>query len=281
MPSPQKKHHVIIVLYPSRDIAKRATRFLLYDWMSLFWYRSKILWAYGQSREDKKQMKKDFIGIQDCVIAVSKTEKFRQTSLKKKRELLEDAQDILSRYGIELRYLDIQKHTIEINQQNYQKRLGKIRNDAQKEAGRQPALAEKDFPTDLKFLETFSKEMGESYLMQVQKDYDNLSPGLELLELLINSIRSVVEVEKAERDNRFQNSVAIVGVGLGAGSIVAAFPGFSSLPANDPIKSGLSNYMQIPEAWLTLTVALIYSGGAALIFGTLTRIIIWLRQRLR
>jgi ethanolamine utilization cobalamin adenosyltransferase len=126
-------------------------------------------------------MKKDFIGIQDCVIAVSKTKKFRQTSLKKKRELLDDAQDILSRYGIELRYLDIQKHTIEINLQNYQKRLGKIRNDAQKEACRQPALAEKDFPTDLKFLETFSKEMGESYLMLVQKDYDNLSPGLVLL----------------------------------------------------------------------------------------------------
>jgi len=279
--SPQKKHHVIIVLYPSRDIAKRATRFLLYDWMRLFWYRSKILWAYGQSRNDKRLMKKDFIGIQDCVKAVSKTEKFRQISLKKKRGLLEDVQDILSRYGIELRYLDIQKHTIEINLRNYQKRLVKIREDAQKEAGRQPALAATDCPTDLKFLETFSQEVGESYLRQVQKDYDNLSPGLELLDLLINSIRSVVEVEKAERESIFQNSVAIVGVGLGATSILAALPGFQEIAKNDTLKSGLSNYMLFPDAWLNLIVALIYSVGSALIFGTLTGVIIWLRQRFR
>ncbi len=45
----EPSHHVVIVLFPSREMMEKAAA-LAPDWMGLFGYRHKITWAYGQSR---------------------------------------------------------------------------------------------------------------------------------------------------------------------------------------------------------------------------------------
>jgi len=74
---------------------------------------------------------------------------------------------------------------------------------------------------NLKFLETFSETVEKKYLLQVQKDYSNFSPWLQVLGDLINSIRGITEIDQAKRDRIFQNNIAIVGVGAGAASVAA------------------------------------------------------------
>ncbi|WP_017719681.1 hypothetical protein [Kamptonema formosum] len=260
----QDNQHVFIVLYPDEETAKKGAAFYD-DWLRLFCYRNKILWAYGQSRLLKQSSGLNFIKIQSS-LQFLKPEQPKLPDFKKLQKTLQQVQDTLTAYIIQLNELDFQTLTIDINLSNYAKRLDTI----DKKAGEK-----------LEFLRKFSEIGSKKYLLQVQKDSENLQLGLRLQEDLIIAIRSRVEVEKAERESIFQNSVAIVGVGLGATSILAALPGFQEIAKNDTLKSGLSNYMPVPDAWLTLTVALIYSAGSALIFGTLTGIIIWLRQRFR
>ncbi|NEP44648.1 MAG: hypothetical protein F6K35_37715 [Okeania sp. SIO2H7] len=131
-------------------------------------------------------------------------------NLKLLRKTLVKAQSTLSRYSINLGYFDDQIRTIEINLLNYQRRLETIREKATSKAVEN--LLPKNIPspisqlsqlningeniasilariahkpgvaTDLKFMEKFPQEISDKYLRQVQKDYDNLSPNLKLLE---------------------------------------------------------------------------------------------------
>lgn len=58
--------------------------------------------------------------------------------------------------------------------------------------------------------------------MQIAKDAENMQLGLRLLEDTINSVRSRIELEKAERDRQFQEFVAVVGGGIAGVSLVPA-----------------------------------------------------------
>ncbi|MDZ8027544.1 MAG: hypothetical protein RMX97_23010 [Nostoc sp. DedQUE11] len=49
------EHHVLIAIYPHRENAEKAAEFYK-DWMGLFCYRSKISWAYWQSRLVKESL---------------------------------------------------------------------------------------------------------------------------------------------------------------------------------------------------------------------------------
>jgi hypothetical protein len=146
-------------------------------------------------------------------------------------------------------------------------------------------------PTDLKFLKKFYRSGRDKYLQQVQKDYDSLSPGLKLLEVSVNFIRAEVALNQAKRDRTFQNTIAIIGVGLAAGSFIASiagqFPGAGDTkPAEAlkyPVGSTLS-YLGVPNPWLVPTTSIVISLGVAIAAGAFTALVIqlsWLAKKLR
>ncbi|WP_017715271.1 hypothetical protein [Kamptonema formosum] len=299
----QQSHHVIIALYPDERAAKRAAK-LNFSWMRLFGYRHKMLWAYGQSCYLKQQLKKQFADIQ-VYVRDSKT-----APLKKRSKILADAQETLFNYTIALNNLGNQSRTVEINLLNYQKRLARMQQTAAeasiqsllpdgaaswlrvpasgaKGAGGEPPsflaqLAHWQRPSDLKFLECFSDYITNKYLLQLQKDSENLSPGLQVLGDLINSIRGMTEIEHAQRDRNFQTIVAMVGVGLGAGSAAASLSG--NFPAFNPAKDKpevlerykldffLSKHLHVPDSWLVPATLGIYCLIVALTAGAITGI---------
>ena len=140
--------------------------------------------------------------------------------------------------------------------------------------------------SELEFLKQFSDDVERRYLLQVQSDYESFSPGLTLLGDLINSIRGVTEIDQAERDRTFQNTVAIFGVGLAAGSIVASiatqFPGASNPKeaVQYPVGSALSQ-LGVPAPWLSPAISATVSMGIGLIAALLTAFIIKLSWCLR
>jgi hypothetical protein len=260
----QKNQHVIIILYSDEITARKAARFYS-DWMTLLCYRHKILWSYGQSRLLKQSLKKYFITIQQAIKSL-KQEKSPGLDLKKIRKILEQVQDTLTPYSIELTYLDFQSRTININLGNYEKRLLKIEKKAQGKS-------------DLKFLEEFSELVMDKYLLQIKKDYENLELGLRLIDSSINTLRSRVEIDQAERDRTFQNGVAIIGVGLGAGSLVASLNELGKA-ADDPIRSIFPKSVQQANPWwLEPVIPLVYSFGAFILAAALTWIVIRLWPR--
>jgi hypothetical protein len=253
----QENQHVIIILFPDQASADKLAEFYSY-WMRLLWYRHTILWSYGQSRLLKHSLEKHFITIQQAIKSL-KQEKSPGLDLKKIRKILEQVKDTLTPYSIELTYLDFQSRTIDINLSNYKKCLLNIEKKAQGKS-------------DLKVLEEFSELGTDKYLLQVKKDYENLEPGLRLIDSSINTLRSRVEIDQAERDRTFQNGVAIIGVGLATGSLVASLEKLGE-SNDDPVRSLLAK-SPVPKFWLDPATPLVYGISLGIIAALLTWLLI-------
>ncbi|NEO99683.1 MAG: hypothetical protein F6K58_13590 [Symploca sp. SIO2E9] len=180
-----------------------------------------------------------------------------------------NAQKTLSNYSINFSNLNTQKRTIEVNLLNYRRRLDRIKQ----------RLTEFQATSELEFLKQFGEDVERRYLLQVQSDYENFSPGLSLLENLINSIRGVTEIDQSERDRKFQEIVAILGVGLAAGALAA--PSAQQIPGmSDPkevVKHPLGCYLSqlgVSDAWLPPAMVATVSLSTTVIFAMLTTVVI-------
>ncbi|MFW9261058.1 hypothetical protein A4S05_14480 [Nostoc sp. KVJ20] len=201
------QHHVVIAIYPHRESAEQAAEFYK-DWMGLFCYRSKIAWAYWQSRLVKESLLNHYKKIEENRKITNQINHWQsKQSFTTSRQVLNNVDNILQQYTIDLLNLSFQKQIIEINLSNYQLRLGLIK----EKAGQN---------NQLDFLEKFSDIANKKYLPQITKDIENMQLGLQLLEDTINATRSRVEVEKAERERNFQELVAVAGAGIATVSLV-------------------------------------------------------------
>ncbi|HEY9711473.1 MAG TPA: hypothetical protein V6D48_24915, partial [Oculatellaceae cyanobacterium] len=226
------------------------------DWMRLFEYRHKILWAYGQSRLLKQTIKNYFTAIEEDRQSINLNQP-KEREFEKCRTTLIRVQTALNNYTIDLNRLEFQNRTIDINLSNYKKRLERI---------------EEKSGNKLEFFEKFTKLATDKYQFQITKDSENLERGMKLLENTISAVRSRVEVEKAERDRNFQDAIAILGVGW---SVASFLPDKLGENAKDPVKVFLTN-AHLPEPWIKPTIPLVYKVSVALVAATLA----WLLIRL-
>jgi undecaprenyl pyrophosphate synthase len=194
--------HVIIALFPNREMAEKAGKFYP-DWMGLFCYRHKITWAYHQSRFLKKALNTHYQKIDEN----TKILQYSDQNLNSLRKVFNNIQDIINQYTTDLLNLSFQKQTIDINLVNYQTRLEFIKKQLEEES-------------DLEGLDKFSNLVKNKYLVQLDKDTENMQLGLRLLENNINAIRSRLELDKAEREKTFQTLVTIVGGGIAVAKLV-------------------------------------------------------------
>lgn len=270
----QDNHHVIVAIYPDTNTAKEAAKFN-FDWLRLFAYRSKIIWAYGQSQYLKKELRDAFVVIQQYQKDFNPS-KSGKLDLKKLRQTLVNAQETLLNYSVNLNYLATQKRTIEVNLLNYERRLERIKQK----------LTDLQLPSDLKSFNNFIEDVNRRYLQQIKNDYESFNIGLTLLTDLINSIRGVTEIESSERDRNFQSTIAIVGVGLAASSFVASiagqFPGATNPKdaAKYPVGSVISQ-LGIPDPWLSPAVSTTVSLGVGILAACFTWLIIKVAEYLR
>jgi hypothetical protein len=106
-----------------------------------------------------------------------------------------------------------------------------------------------------------------------------LNPGMTLFTDLANAIRAVTEIERSERDRAFQNTVAIVGVGLAAGSLAVSIAGQfpdATKPqdaAKYPVGSLLLQ-LGVTESWISPAVLTTVSLGVGIMAAVVTWLII-------
>lgn len=198
-------HHVVILLFPDRESAEEAATFNN-DWMGLFCYRHKITWAYHQSRLIKAALFNHYHQVKENA-QIIRQNKYGDKNLTSTEKLLNNIQDILNHYTIDLLNLSFQKQIIEINQVNYQKRVEIIKQKARVE-------------NDLSYLNLFSNIVKDKYLSQIDIDIENMQVGLRLLENNLNAMSSRIELEKGERERTFQSLVTIIGTGMAGATLV-------------------------------------------------------------
>ena len=73
---------------------------------------------------------------------------------------------------------------------------------------------------ELDYLNLFGDLVEDKYLLQIDKDRENMQLGIKLLEYNLNAMSSRIELEKGERERRFQALVTIIGTGLAGAGLV-------------------------------------------------------------
>ncbi|MGD1713877.1 hypothetical protein [Dapis sp. BLCC M172] len=127
-----QNQHIIITIYPDEETFYKLGDFYA-DWMRLFYYHHKVVWAYGQTRVLSNQIKKKFSKIQTRIesIETNITQGKRQVNkLEEISNILTEFQITINRYTNDLSNLQFQKNTIEINLSNYDKRIQTIQKKA-------------------------------------------------------------------------------------------------------------------------------------------------------
>ncbi|EDX77317.1 hypothetical protein MC7420_454 [Coleofasciculus chthonoplastes PCC 7420] len=206
---PLENRPILIAIYPNVESAQKAAEFYP-DWMGLFCYYTKINWAYAQSRLIKKNIFDYYKRIErDRQMITLQNNKPISSQFTESKLNLDKIQQDIKQYSSDVLGLAFQKQIIDINFTNYQTRLEMIRQRL-------------DSDSQLDFLNKFSDLVTQKYIVQIDKDSENMQLGFQLLEDDINAVRSRIELTKAERDRSFQEFVAIVGAGVAGASFAPA-----------------------------------------------------------
>lgn len=262
----ESNEFVLICICPYKKSLERIAA-SYYQWLWLFYYRHKILWAYRNSRIIKNMLEKEdlFPGastIPEIQVALPEFN-LADKDLQQIKVDLHKNLVTLSKHTAGMESLAMQLQTLKTNLNNYQTRLKKIEEIASTEHG----------ITKLKFLEDFGESVAVKYKEQIEQDRASLSPGLRVREKYIDTIRGIVEVSQAERDRHLERNITIVGFGIGATSAAASaispfVESITQMPSKQKTKDG--DEILIPaNGLLNFIVAFIISIAAGALFAFL------------
>ncbi len=152
--------------------------------------------------------------------------------------------------------LELDRITIEINQQNYQDSLQKLLNTG----------------SNLDSWQEFSNQTKNIFLKQIQYWLNYMNPRKELGQQLTASIRGIVEIEQAGIDRELQNTIQSVGTGIGVGV------GVGGIVATSYPLITKENPLQFPSAQLpphpiiiAIGLSLLSGGGLGFLAWNFTR----------
>ncbi|MEG5056673.1 hypothetical protein QUB60_01730 [Microcoleus sp. A2-C5] len=210
-----QNYHVLICLFPNSGEASipttRQTMTKLYpQFIRLFGYRNKVIWAYHQSRQLKSDLKDASRKIQEIVSQLPEQVNAAKVDLKQLQENLVYCLTIFSIYANYISRLEEQENTIKTNLNNYKKRLKTIAKRMEKPEN------------ELDFMTNFSDFAEEKYVTQVKADNRSLSAGLRLLENAIETVEGIIEIERAKGDRTLNFTIGTVGVGIGTSGVAAS-----------------------------------------------------------
>ena len=221
-------NHIVMLLFPAEvdvksDEIQDKIALVYFHFLYLFAYRSKILWAYHQSRQPASQLKQYFQEIDDLIKqvgALGDRLNPNDTDLEKLSNTLRRTLTILSNYAVKLSELELQNRTLQTNLGNYRKRLEKLK--------------QLDTQSNLKLWDNFADFAQQKYQEQIEVDIANRQPGLTLLENLIRTIEGTIDIYKTAGERRLNLTVASVGTGLAASSVVIGAIA-TEAPPNKPL----------------------------------------------
>ena len=186
-----------------------------YEWiLQLLCCRHKINFIYQESRNLYLQARKSYNKLETQMENFSKIIEDPKTRLESLKQILEKIPKDYLYYSRYLRDLKAHKTALETNITNYKICLNKIENISNIPQYWQEFLDKNCFLSH----------------RQIETDINYLSPGQQLFEQMINTIRAITETDQIESDRHLERTIQIIGVGLGTGGIVASSTGHIDVP---------------------------------------------------
>lgn len=208
----------------------------------IIYARSEAIWCHEQARSaysDLEKYKQEFQEQKNNPIDL-KFEKFNQW--------LQEIPEISFNYIDYLRDLELHKTTIQTNSKNYRLYLDKLSKICCKQ-------------DNLEFLSNFLELAEDTFVEQIHTNLAYLTPGQNLFDQMIATIRGIVEVEQAKRDRSLERTVQVLGIAFGGGAIVS---GVVTQHIDKPFALQIRNFKYPVHP---LVLSLLWSVLATLIFG--------------
>ncbi|VXD15805.1 conserved hypothetical protein [Planktothrix serta PCC 8927] len=240
------------------------------DWIIEFLCcRHKILYIYQKAEQANQTARKQYVQIEKKIEEFSQAIAKPETRLETFKEMLNSIPIDSLNYSRSLRDLKTYSTSLSTNIINYKTCLKNI-------------LTPED---QVKFWQEFGdRTCKQLYQTQIEINLNYLSPGQDLLEQLINTIRSLVEIEQAEidqenaktlsknekeeakRDKSLERTISTLGVGLGVGGIA------SSITSAYIEKPRTLSYLEKPvDPWILASLLSLLS----IVIGAIAGFIIW------
>ena len=255
--------HILVWLQDNPQTLKFATPTFNSYLMNLLCSRAKIVFVYRQARK-RYRTAQQIVGELEKKLpefAEIEGEQDRQVKLQKLKDLLADVRTKMLACARQVRYLQEDRNTIDINAENYGEALTRIRSLS--------------IPGDnLDFWQRFLDLAEGKYQRQIEIDLNYLIASQDLFQQSISTVRGMVEIEQVEfdreqednekkRDRQLQNIIFFVGTAIGGGQIFsAAYP----LIKDTPIKWQLDFSLPLHPFAATILWSLLFGLG----FGLLT-----------
>lgn len=224
--SPEAQCHLLIWLNSHELITTKleSEGEYYHPLIDLLLCRSKIIYARSQAirlyekaseaYEDLEEYKRKFKEQKNNAID-SKFDTFNQLL----NEISESYVHYLDYFVEYSRSLELYKTTIKTNSKNYRLYLDKLKRLCIKSDNELKRLCiESD---NLEFLSNFLELAEDTFVEQINTNLAYLTPGQNLFEQMIATIRGIVEIEQAKRDRSLERSIQVLGIAFGGGAIVS------------------------------------------------------------
>lgn len=201
--------HVLIWLFEDVETDHKFGE-VCHELEDLFFYRTKIVKAYQDSREIYKQLDIFYRQIEIEIDEIPEKQPNQPATQKYLQELqkkLKSFPQLAFKYARLLRDLEEHANTIAIHIVNYNQILKNI----------QAILTNED----LSFIAYFTENQAANFQRQIEADLRYFNNGSQLLDQAINSIRGIVEIEQTERDRSLERTIGRLGIGFGGGAIIS------------------------------------------------------------
>jgi hypothetical protein len=265
VPTQEKDYcHVLIWIFCEADTKDKFENHYS-TFVNLFCYLNKVVTAFKLSRLVNHVVRQEYQAIEPYInnifqgMPVHKT--LTSDKLNQFKEYLRDIPQKYLSYSQLIRDIDQYRLTIDTNAQNYKRELTDIESKLPDE--------------NLSFLSHFFDEDCRLFTEQIQSDLGYFQHGAGLLEKAMTAIQGRVDIDQAESDRALQNTVAIVGVGLGGAGV-----GISAAPylfPQEPVQPLLPPFST--NHFHPITQSVLLSLGFGVGFAAVTWIVIYLMQK--
>ncbi|MEB3343261.1 hypothetical protein [Okeania sp.] len=221
--------HVVVWIFCETETDRKFTHYYS-SFVNLFCYLNKVVTAYKLSRQVHDVLRKEYLAIESYIQEIFQgmpvDKKLTEKELNQFKKYLKEIPQKYLSYNQFTRELDNYRLTIDINAQNYKREINDIQSQLPGE--------------NLSFLSQFFDEDYRLFREQLQSDLGYFQHGATLLEKAMTAIQGRVDIEQTESDRSFQNTIAIMGVGLTSGAVGATVAPY--IIAQEPEKPLLPDF---------------------------------------
>ncbi|MEH1948679.1 MAG: hypothetical protein V7K77_17260 [Nostoc sp.] len=208
--SPEAQCHLLIWLNThdlTTELENKGEYY--YPLIDLLLCRSKIIYARSEAIWCREQARSSY----------SDLEKYKQEFKEQKNnpidlkfdnfnQWLQEIPEISFNYVDYLRDIELHRTTIQTNSNNYRLYLDKLNKICIKS-------------DNLELLSNFLELALDTFVEQINTNLAYLTPGQNLFDQMIGTIRGIVEVEQAKRDRSLERTIQVLGIAFGGGAIVS------------------------------------------------------------